>query len=786
MFSKSIQRATLASGLAIAFLSLANGPVRAIVDGNPVSATEQQDKGLVILSSPSGTCSGVLIVNDWVLTAGHCAIRNRLAPKNIQVALNGVTIAADAVYLFGGYVDEVGPDLALMHLSAPFNVNGSTTGFRNQIWSGAARNLIGKTVASYGQGRNVCAGRTGSGTYRAGDFVVERRAYAALGLPNDPANPPRSGNFVERTAGPYYQLLRNANGRIHRPGDSGGPSFIFENGTAFLTGIQSGGDCVDVAPGMSPAGSGNAYQVSLASVRTWIEDVFKSQWSPGVQSQSVYVYSNEVIGTKWTVTNVNSIPWAQAARAAAAMCYNRGFAGGHFDGHQGAQPNVAGKGFGLQCSGGDTQWFDVRTSDMDPQWRFSGSINDVNWAQAGRTAERYCATRGFVGGQFNGHQRNGRYGVFCYRGGAQGFDASDAELAATGWGFPTPRLDDNAWAQAGRAATGFCRAKGFSGGFMNGHQLPNRYGVVCQQAAETQNVVKAQGRIKLPRSGPALSICEAARKARARNSPAAPGLEAQCRNAGASGELPPPGSIDLVALQARGAEIANDDSDAGELRDQQRYGASRRGFEIGLAASEGQTLQGPGKQRIHDLLNPDEQNGFTTAVNFTLSRNRDKIGDSASRGEEIANDDPLAVELRDEQGDRAARTGFDIGMAAAEGQTLPGPGKQRIRDSLSADKQLGFDAAVTFSLDRNRNKELADTGAEIATRDRRVARARAAEPDAMHRLGFDIATGIFGDPALGARGNTAKGPGSLKIRDGLSPPAREGFDASMDFHLRRN
>ena len=48
-------------------------------------------------------------------------------------------------------------------------------------------------------------------------------------------------------------------------------------------------------------------------------------------------------------------------------------------------------------------------------------------------------------------------------------------------------------------------------------------------------VIKAQGRVKLPPGTalpPPLSICDAARAARARNSPAAPGLEAQCRAAG--------------------------------------------------------------------------------------------------------------------------------------------------------------------------------------------------------------------------------------------------------------
>jgi len=294
-------------------------------------------------------------------------------------------------------------------------------------------------------------------------------------------NPPATTNFSAQDGGPFYRILRTAGGQIPRPGDSGGPSFIFVNGTPVLVGIHSGGGCTVPPAGASPAGSGSAHQNNLPRVREWIDAVFKSKWKPGAQSQPVYVYPSEVSGTRWNVPNVNNVHWAQAARASAAMCFNRGFAGGHFDGHQGVLPPVAGNGFGLQCSGGDTQWFDVTTAQMDSQWRFSGDINNVNWAQAGRTAERFCATRGFAGGQFNGHQRGGSYGLFCYRGGAQWFDATDAQVAATGWGFPTPRLDDNLWAQAARAAVGFCRGKGFSGGFMNGHQVPGRFGIVCQK-----------------------------------------------------------------------------------------------------------------------------------------------------------------------------------------------------------------------------------------------------------------------------------------------------------------
>ena len=220
--------------------------------------------------------------------------------------------------------------------------------------------------------------------------------------------------------------------------------------------------------------------------------------------------------------------------------------------------------------------------------------------------------------------------------------------------------------------------------------------------------VKAIGRTKVPGTTTGeptrqpISICEAARQARARNSPAARGLEESCRGAGAAGE--------------------------------------------------------------------------TSAFN---------LNDLAARGETVAGADPLAVELRNQQPEDARR-GFDIGMAAAEGQTAPGPGKQKIHDTLGRAEQRGFDAAVAFSLERNRNADLAAKGAVIAAQDPIVAEARAAESDVFYWLGFDIATGIFGDPALGANGNTSTGPGSLKIRDSLSAAGQRGFNASVKLHLSRN
>ena len=64
--------------------------------------------------------------------------------------------------------------------------------------------------------------------------------------------------------------------------------------------------------------------------------------------------------------------------------------------------------------------------------------------------------------------------------------------------------------------------------------------------------------------------------------------------------------------------------------------------------------------------------------------------------------------------------------------------------------------------------------------------ARDAADNAAYARGFDIGSGLFGDPALGAVGNTATGPGSLAIRATLDAAGQRGFDASLAFHLARD
>ena len=158
---------------------------------------------------------------------------------------------------------------------------------------------------------------------------------------------------------------------------------------------------------------------------------------------------------------------------------------------------------------------------------------------------------------------------------------------------------------------------------------------------------------------------------------------------------------------------------------------------------------------------------------------------AAKKGEVIANQDRLATALRNLQPEGPVRRGFDIGMAAAEGHTADGDGKRRIKATLLPEEQRGFTAAVTFTLARNKNANLVTLGETIALTDKGVANALYADDDPFYQLGFDIGTGLFGDPAKGTVGSTQLGPGSLAIRSELNAAGQRGFDDSVKLHFGR-
>lgn len=188
---------------------------------------------------------------------------------------------------------------------------------------------------------------------------------------------------------------------------------------------------------------------------------------------------------------------------------------------------------------------------------------------------------------------------------------------------------------------------------------------------------------------PPKPMCEAWASAKAQNSPTAPSLAPQCH----------------AEWAARGLAIEPRYRWAAELRAQLPNDSARRGFDIGMAAAEGQTAHGPGKQALHDTLKPAEQVGYSIAVNQSLMWNKEqqriRHDELEAKGKALTAADQSASVLLNKQPEGPARRGFYIGMAAAEGHTLPGPGKQATRATLSPEEQGGFDTAVSYSLMQN-------------------------------------------------------------------------------------
>ncbi|MEJ0086396.1 MAG: hypothetical protein WDO72_11970 [Pseudomonadota bacterium] len=267
--------------------------------------------------------------------------------------------------------------------------------------------------------------------------------------------------------------------------------------------------------------------------------------------------------------------------------------------------------------------------------------------------------------------------------------------------------------------------------------------------------VKSLGRVNTGTpSGPPKPICEAAREARARNSPAAPNLEKQCQ----AQQQQPVKSLGRVNTGSAPLPTRS----------------------ICDAARDALARKSPAAP---SLVNQCRGNGGNAAAGPANA----ELDAMSVRGGQMAASDELATMLLARLPDDPARRGFVIGLGIWEGNTAPGPGKQRYHDALTSAEQRGFDIAAAYSLTRNKYAALVGVGGAIAAADTELSASRSAlEEDGSYWLGFDIASGLFGDPAAGAEGDRAMNAGAAAIRDTLNAGQQRGFDASMALHLSRS
>jgi hypothetical protein len=428
----------------------------------------QESFGVLSLNN---SCTASLLRNDWAITAAHCvelkdAFGNRMPdparpgqfllmpPGTAILSANwggGQAHAAVQIITFRPY------DIAIIRVSAPFNVHGSTTGFSQLVFNDGQFPYWGEEVpvgvTVLGRGINTFAKKDGSAPssgdnlFRVGMATTTRKEDGLL----------------------YW--YSSATGTFIAGGDSGGPSFAWVLNGYALMGVHSltHARCADGmqcgswgGPGPVPAGYDPwlwVYETPEAA-----DAPIKPVWNQILQIIGPFTSQREpaleppppgYIGTLGSGTPSRKVAAMRAFQHRATAAADAGFAAGfpNFYEATSGRDHVGGTIF---IKAAAVEWHDVPLSDL-------GNVSLFDFEERIRATNAYATRNGFVGGFPNFFHADYGSGIVC---GtillkSEGAEWRDVNISDLG----NPALGD--FEHRFRATQDYANRNGFVGGFPN-------------------------------------------------------------------------------------------------------------------------------------------------------------------------------------------------------------------------------------------------------------------------------------------------------------------------------